>query len=86
MAGGWRFGKLTPMVMYGKIDDIQSLLTPAGKYGTWSGILRYDIARDIALKAQVSRPEESNSAYWVTAVSTSNERVNVYSFGADFVF
>jgi hypothetical protein len=86
MAGGWRFGKFTPMVMYGKFDAIHSLTAPEGKYGTWTGILRYDIARNIALKAQVSRPEESNAGYWITAVPTSNKRVNVYSFGTDFVF
>ncbi len=85
LASGWRFSKLTPMVMYGKFEPIQSLLTPEGKYGTWTGILRYDVARNIALKAQISRPQENNGAYG-NPTDPSTKRVNVYSVGADFVF
>jgi hypothetical protein len=48
--------------------------------------MRYDIVRNIALKAEVSRPEEANGSYWVTADQASSARVNVYSIGADFVF
>lgn len=84
-AGGWHFGKLTPMLMYGVDRPVLSLLTPAGDYGTWSAILRYDIAHNIALKAEISRPK-ADAGYWVTPNYTSTERVNVYSFGADFVF
>jgi hypothetical protein len=86
LTGGWRFGEFTPMVMYGKLDEGTTLLAPAGNFGTWSGILRYDIARNIALKAQVSRAQAANYAYWVTEDTTSTERVNVYSIGADFAF
>ena len=85
-AGGWRFGKLTPMVMYGKFETHPSFLYREASYGTWSAILRYDVVRNLALKAQVSRPEAANESYWVISNPTSNERVNVYSAGADFVF
>jgi hypothetical protein len=87
VAGGWRFGKLTPLLIYGKYETDRSLLTPeAVSNGTWSASLRYDLVRNIALKAEVSRPQESNGIYWVTADPASSARVNVYSFGADFVF
>jgi hypothetical protein len=85
-AGGWRFGKLTPLLIYGKYEPSNSLVQPAGNYGTWSASLRYDVIRNIALKAQVSRPQAGNSTYWVTSDPTTDKRVNVYSLGADFVF
>jgi len=86
VAGGWRFGKLTPLLMYGKFDTHPSLLYQEASYGTWSGSLRYDIVRNVALKAQVSRAQAGNETYWVTPNEASDERVNVYSVGADFVF
>jgi hypothetical protein len=86
VAGGWRFGKLTPLVIYGKAEPKNSLVSTEGSYGTWSASLRYDVARNIALKAQISRPQAANSTYWVTPDPTSNRRVNVFSLGADFVF
>lgn len=86
VAGGWRFGKFTPLVMYGKFEAHSSVLFPQGSYGTWSGSLRYDVVRNVALKAQVSRPQAGNPIYWVVPNPSSSERVNVYSVGADFVF
>jgi hypothetical protein len=86
VAGGWRFGKLTPLLTYGTYQSQSSLVSPAGTFGTWSGSLRYDVVQNIALKAQVSRPQAGNSAYWIAPNFASNERVNVYSVGADFVF
>jgi hypothetical protein len=85
-AGGWRFGKFTPLVIYGKYEPSNSLVQPAGSYGTWSASLRYDVVRNIALKAQISRPQAGNSTYWVTPDTTTDKRVNVFSLGADFVF
>jgi hypothetical protein len=85
-AGGWRFGKLTPLLIYGKFQPSTSLIEPAGNFGTWSASLRYDVVRNIALKAQVSRPQAANETYWVTPDTTSSKRVNVFSLGADFVF
>jgi hypothetical protein len=86
MAGGWRFGKLTPMVIYGGLKENNPLANADGYYGTWSVALRYDIVRNIALKAEASRPIAANPAYWVTANPDSNQRINVFGFGADFVF
>jgi hypothetical protein len=85
-AGGWRFGKFTPLVIYGKYESDNTILQPAGNYGTWSASLRYDVVRNIALKAQVSRPQAGNGTYWVNPNFTSSQRVNVFSLGADFVF
>jgi hypothetical protein len=86
VAGGWRFGKLTPLLIYGKYNSGPSLISPQGSQGTLSASLRYDIVRNVALKAQVSRPQAANVSYWVTPNTSSDERVNVFSVGADFVF
>ena len=86
LAGGWRFGKLTPMLIYAVEKSDEALVNPAGNFRTWSANLRYDVIRNVALKAEVSRPQAANAVYWVTPNYASSERVNVYSFGADFVF
>ncbi len=86
VAGGWRFGKLTPLLIYGTLNEGSSLLTPAQSSATWSASLRYDIVRNVALKAQFSNPQALNVAYWTAPNYASNERVNVISVGADFVF
>jgi hypothetical protein len=86
VAGGWRFGKFTPLLIYGKYEPSPSLTEPGGNYGTWSASLRYDLVRNVALKAQVSRAQAANPVYWTEANPTSTERVNVFSLGADFVF
>jgi hypothetical protein len=86
LAGGWRFGKFTPMVIFGDFKPGDSLETPAANLGTWSVNLRYDVVRNVALKAEISRPQAANEDYWVSANTQSQERVNVYSFGVDFVF
>jgi hypothetical protein len=86
VAGGWRFGKWTPLLTYGQYRAGLSLGEPVASYGTWSGSLRYDVVRNLALKAQVSRPQAGNTPYWAVANYASTQRVNVYSLGADFVF
>ena len=86
VAGGWRFGKFTPLLTYGVFNPSASLVEPKGYFGTFSASLRYDIARNIALKAEVSRAQAGNETYWLAPNETSSERVNVYSLGADFVF
>jgi hypothetical protein len=86
IAGGWRFGKLTPMLIYGVEKPDLGLVNPAGSFGSWSANLRYDVIRNVALKAEISRAQAGNGVYWVTPNYQSSERVNVYSFGADFVF
>ncbi|MDP8983566.1 MAG: hypothetical protein M3N97_00725 [Pseudomonadota bacterium] len=86
VAGGWRFGKLTPLLSYGDFSPGKSFLMPAGKFGTWSGSLRYDVVRNVALKAQILRAQAANSTYWTSFNAASDKRINVYSVGADFVF
>jgi hypothetical protein len=86
LAGGWRFGKFTPMVIFGDDRPGDSLAEPAAKYRTWSANLRYDVVRNVALKAEISRPPAADGNYWVSPNYQSQERINVYSFGVDFVF
>jgi hypothetical protein len=85
-AGGWRFGKLTALLIYGKWDAGLCLVTPQVTTGTWSESLRYDIVGNVALKAQFSRPQVSSEFYWTAPNYASNKRVNVFSLGVDFVF
>ena len=85
-AGGWRFDKLTPMLIYGRWDSGHCLLFARQVDASWSASLRYDVAANVALKAQVARPQLSSQFYWAVANFNTGERVNVFSFGADFVF
>jgi hypothetical protein len=90
-AAGWRFGKFTPLLIYSVFDITDSLTQSPGIYRTWSASVRYDVARNLDLKLQVSRAQAANIAYFAPNVSadanfTPSGRVNVYSFGADFVF
>jgi hypothetical protein len=86
VAGGWRFGPLTPLVSYAVQNVSTNAFTPTGSFHSWNGSLRYDVVRNIALKAQVSRAQAGNPIYWVTPNPASHEWVSVYSLGADFVF
>jgi hypothetical protein len=86
VAGGWRLGRFTPLLIYGSFKPSASITTPAGNFGTWSASLRYDVIRNVALKTQISRAQAGNQTYWFIQNPASDERVNVYSFGADFVF
>ena len=85
-AAGWHFGKFLPLVLYGHVKEQQSLLYSPSQFGSWSANLRYDVASNIALKAEISRAQASNAQYWVTSNTASNAYVNVYSLGVDFVF
>ena len=86
VAGGWRFGPLTPLVSYAVENVNTAAFAPVGSFHSWNGSLRYDVVRNIALKAQVSRAQAGNPEYWVTPNLASHEWVSVYSLGADFVF
>lgn len=86
VAGGWRFGKWTPLVSYAQTKPVASLTSPAGKFSTPSASLRYDVVTNVALKAQVSRAQAGNADYWTIPNLASGEHINVYSLGADFVF
>ena len=74
-AGGWRFGQLTPLLMYGKWDPGLSVLSPPVATATWSASLRYDIVRNLALKVQFSRPQVLDGVYFATPNYASSKRV-----------
>jgi len=86
VAAGWHLGKFMPLASYSVLNITSSVLQNAARYGSWGASLRYDVVRNIDLKLQVNRAQAGDSAYWVVANPSSNERVNVYSIGADFVF
>jgi len=87
VAGGWRFGKLTPLVNYAGAKPSESLSNSGQKkYGTPSISLRYDVVTNVALKAQASRAQADNGSYWTDRNPNSSEHVNVFSLGVDFVF
>ncbi len=86
LAGGWRFGKFLPLVLYGKVNEEQSILSTPYHKASWSGSFRYDVINNVALKAQFSRAQASNGLYFINADPASDKYVNVYSIGADFVF
>jgi len=48
--------------------------------------LRYDVAPNIALKAQVDQFKANDPEAFVTPDATSQRKVSVFSLGADFVF
>jgi len=86
VAGGWRFGKLTPLLMLANSKPDQSLATPAGSFTSESATLRYDVAHNVALKAEVTRAAAGNFWYWTTSVPAEKGYVEVFALGADFVF
>lgn len=90
LAGGWRFGKWLPMVAYSETKD---KLTDV-KVDATAVSLRYDVVTNVALKAQITRHMARDSRAFVNAATSSafgtdadyNDRINVFSFGVDFVF
>jgi hypothetical protein len=85
-AVGWHFGKFTPLAIYSTLNVTNTLIGNPGSYHTWDASLRYDVVRDLDLKLQISRAQASDGSNWVLDNQASNEHVNIYSFGADFVF
>jgi hypothetical protein len=86
VAGGWRFGKLTPLLTVANSTPQKSLALPAGSFTSQSVTMRYDLAYHVALKAQVTRVPAGSFWYWVTSTPMATEHVNVFGLGADFVF
>jgi hypothetical protein len=86
VAGGWRFGKITPLLMLANSKPDQSLATPAGSFTSESVTVRYDVAHNVALKAQVTRASSGNFWYWTAPNYAAHEQVSVFALGADFVF
>jgi hypothetical protein len=86
VAAGWRFGKFTPLVMYSVLNFGDTLYAGRSTTHTWDAALRYDVLRNLDLKLQITRAPAVNAAYFVISNPATDESVNVYSFGADFVF
>lgn len=86
VGAGWRVGKLLPMLAYGATKD---KLTN-DKIDSTSLSLRYDVITNVALKAQISRHMARDTRAFVNPAQSANkdyrDRVNVLSFGVDFVF
>jgi hypothetical protein len=85
-AAGWRFGKFLPLVTYGNLHEEQSILANPVTQGSWSASFRYDVVTNLALKAEVTRAPGLDGLYFATTSTNTDEHVNVYSLGADFVF
>jgi hypothetical protein len=86
VAGGWRFGKFTPLIMLANSKPDLSIAVPAGSFTSESATLRYDVVRNVALKAQVTRAAAGNFWYWTTSQPAATDYLAVFALGADFVF
>ena len=85
-AAGWHFNKFLPLVTYASNHAEQSILSPPYTKASWSATFRYDIVSNVALKAEVTRAPGSDGIIFTTSNPNTDEHVNVYSLGADFVF
>ena len=83
---GWHFNKFLPLVTYASTHEEQSILSAPYTKGSWSASLRYDVFSNVALKAEVTRAPGSDGIIFTAVDPTTREHVNIYSFGADFVF
>lgn len=90
LSAGWRFNKFLPLVTYGNNHEEQGLLSSPYTKSSWSLTMRYDVVSNLALKAEVTRAKANNQAFFGEATASANpnsdENVQVYSLGADFVF
>lgn len=87
VSAGWRFGKLLPMLTWGQGDNTTFLGTSfVNDKGTQIGAsLRYDIAPNVALKAQVDRFDGKDGSVFITR-APDDRHVHVFTAGVDFVF
>jgi hypothetical protein len=89
VSAGWRFGAWTPYAVVSHHTPKAALgppgtPVPPGIQGHSVG-LRYDIVRNVALKADLSRFDTGHPAAFTTALATQR-KVNVMTAGLDFVF
>jgi len=84
VGAGWRFGKLLPMVAHGSFKS--DAATSQNDWTSTSISLRYDVANNVALKAQIGRHEAKDSSSFVTADPTDPRSVTSLAVGVDFVF
>lgn len=88
LAGGWRFGSVLPMIMWSKADHEQANLAGSTVVAHPKSLglsLRYDIAPNVALKAQSDQYKANDPLAFVTP-STTSDSIKVLTVGVDFVF
>jgi hypothetical protein len=83
VGGGWRFGKLLPMLTYGRLKpETEVFLKNNSSIGA---SMRYDVATNTAFKLQVNRADTAGSTF-INQTANAPEKTTVVSFGLDFVF
>lgn len=82
-AGGYRFGEFMPYVMVSKFTPDDAKASKGAAVG-----LRYDFAKNLALKAEFARYDTNGTLIFTDAVSPAiaDKKVNVISVALDFVF
>jgi hypothetical protein len=84
VAGGWRFGKLMPVLTYGKLTpDTPNPVIAETKSVAVS--LRYDVATNTAFKVQVNRADTA-AASFINRTAAVPAKATIVAFGLDFVF
>lgn len=84
VAGGWRFGKLLPMVTYAALrPDVDNPVVKPVKSVAFS--TRYDLASNVAFKAQVTR-SDSTASLFINKTANVSSKITVAAFGLDFIF
>jgi predicted porin len=88
VAAGWRFGQLLPMlvVSQSKQDVFNGVGRAKSIDNAVGASLRYDVAPNVALKAQVDRYGAKDTSPFITPRAGDNSKINVYTVGLDFVF
>lgn len=88
LAGGWRFGSVLPMILWSKAEDKSANFVGGVTVKHLSSLgmsVRYDIAPNVALKAQIDRYKANDQLAFISP-STTAESVKVLTVGVDFVF
>ena len=83
VAGGYRFGEVMPYVVISKYTPE----TAKSSKGTALGV-RYDFAKNVALKAEFARYDTNGTLIFTDAETPAiaDKKVNVISVALDFVF
>lgn len=82
LAAGWRFGKWLPMISYG---NFKATVNPT-QWASTNLSIRYDVANNVALKAQIGRHKAKDSTSFVMVSDTDPRSVTSVAVGVDFVF
>lgn len=89
VSGGYRLGKVTPYLVFAQADTHAPGPTGEGDYQqqTYSIGMRYDVAANVALKAQVDRVDvEDPGVLWRDVEPGWDGWATLFSLGLDFVF